>query len=103
MTRGWPRPAPGGRAGLDPNRQGTGRMAYGTIEDLPVTVRKRLTEEAQELYRRVFNEAWLAASGDDDGSPGTPRRAAAHGAAWTAVLEQYEPADEGKWQPKPRR
>jgi len=46
----------------------------------------------------VFNEAFLVAA--KDAGADAPPEAAAHRAAWTAVLKEYEPADVGKW---PRR
>lgn len=53
-------------------------MLYPTNQDLPLNVRDRLSEEAQNLYRAAFNSAidWY---GDES---------KAHKVAWCAVRSQ---------------
>jgi cation transport regulator len=58
-------------------------MPYEINADLPPSVRERLPEHAQDIYRAAFNPAFAAHAGD-------PRREeAAHSIAWAAVKRSY--------------
>jgi cation transport regulator len=58
-------------------------MPYQTNADLPSSLRRRLPEHAQDIFRAAFNHAY-AAHVDD------PRREeAAHRIAWAAVKRSY--------------
>jgi cation transport regulator len=58
-------------------------MPYQTNVDLPSSLRRRLPEHAQDIFRAAFNHAY-AAHVDD------PRREeAAHRIAWAAVKRSY--------------
>lgn len=58
-------------------------MPYQTNADLPVTLRRRLPDHAQDIYRAAFNHAYAAHVND-------PRREeAAHRIAWAAVKRSY--------------
>lgn len=58
-------------------------MPYASNLDLPLPVRHRLPEHAQDIYREAFNHAYAAHAGD-------PRREeAAHRIAWAAVKRSY--------------
>lgn len=57
-------------------------MPYASNDDLPASVRSHLPEEAQDIYRAAFNNAWVkyAAQGRED---------IAHRIAWSAVKRRY--------------
>ena len=68
-------------------------MPYGTISDLPVSVREHLPHHAQEIYRSAFNHAYMSHAGD-------PRQEeAAHRIAWAAVKRSYHKVGE-HWLPR---
>jgi cation transport regulator len=75
-------------------------MKYKELQDLPETVTKRLPMRGQKIYMQAFNDAWFAAVGNGGGGQDGSPEAAAHRMAWSAVLKEYEPSDNGKWQPK---
>jgi len=53
------------------------------VHDLPVSIRLRLPEHAQDIYREAFNHAWLEYAND-------PRQEEiAHRVAWAAVKKVY--------------
>ena len=58
-------------------------MPYGSIDDLPASVRRHLPPHAQQIFVAAFNHAWLAHAGD-------PRQEeAAFRIAWAAVKRAY--------------
>lgn len=58
-------------------------MPYATNADLPSSLRARLPEHAQDIFRAAFNNAYDAHEGD-------PRQEeAAHRIAWAAVKRAY--------------
>jgi cation transport regulator len=58
-------------------------MPYQTNADLPGSLRHRLPDHAQDIYRAAFNHAYADHSGD-------PRREeVAHRIAWAAVKRSY--------------
>jgi cation transport regulator len=65
-------------------------MLYGSVNELPDTVRHSLPEEAQEVYRDAFNKAYA----------GTPDHERATQSAWSAVRVKWEEHAEG-WRVKP--
>jgi len=65
-------------------------MPYGAISELPDAVRNNLPQDAQQIYRRAFNNAW------DEYSSRTDREATAHKVAWSAVKKKYR-KDNGQW------
>jgi len=56
-------------------------MPYASNLDLPVSLRRRLPEHAQDIYRQAFNHAWDSDGGADE--------ARAHRIAWAAVKRRY--------------
>ncbi|TAL53214.1 ChaB family protein [Pandoraea sp.] len=58
-------------------------MPYGSIADLPLSVRGHLPPHAQEIYLAAFNHAYAAHAGDAD------REEIAHRIAWAAVKRGY--------------
>lgn len=59
-------------------------MPYFANTELPDSVQRHLPEHAQDIYRKVFNNAWRQYAAD-------PRREeVAHRVAWAAVNRHYE-------------
>ncbi len=63
-------------------------MPYGSVKDLPESVREHLPEHAQEIYRAAFNNAYVEYGRDE---------ARAHRVAWGAVEKEYHRDKNGKW------
>jgi cation transport regulator len=58
-------------------------MPYRVNADLPPSVRGHLPDDAQEIFRKAFNNAWAEHAGD-------PRQEeAAFRIAWAAVKRSY--------------
>jgi cation transport regulator len=62
-------------------------MPYETVKQLPVTIRDVLPEEAKEIYRKAFNQAWEEY--DRDARIGLDQQGLAHQQAWMAVQHEY--------------
>lgn len=58
-------------------------MPYATNADLPSSVRNRLPEHGQSIYREAFNHAYAAHAGEER------QEEAAHRIAWAAVKRSY--------------
>lgn len=58
-------------------------MPYTQNEDLPPSVRHHLPVHAQDIYRKAFNNAYAAHTGDID------QEEIAHRIAWAAVKRSY--------------
>lgn len=65
-------------------------MPYASIEDLPKNIQEHLPLHAQEIYRKVFNNAWAEYSDEQT----------AFRVAWAAVKKQYEKGSDGFWRLK---
>lgn len=64
-------------------------MPYRSNIDLPPSVRRHLSDHAQDIYREAFNHAFAAHAGD-------PRQEeAAHRIAWAAVKRSYVRTEHG--------
>lgn len=70
-------------------------MPYLANVDLPLSLRSRLPEHAQDIYRSAFNNAWER-YGDGDAER---REEIAHRVAWSAVKKRYYKVD-GAWIPR---
>jgi cation transport regulator len=58
-------------------------MPYLRNDDLPISVRGRLPQHGQDVYREAFNHAWQQYAGD-------PRQEEiSHRVAWAAVKRVY--------------
>lgn len=70
---------------------------YNRIEDLPQAIRDVFPEGAQEIYLKVYDEAWDAHA--EEYEPGQEGRdSVAHRKAWTAVSHEYDKDEQtGKW------
>ena len=62
-------------------------MPYGTISELPDSVKNNLPKHAQEIYKEAFNSA--------EEQYGEESRA--HRVAWSAVENKYEKNENGRW------
>lgn len=73
---------------------------YENIQDLPNTIRDVLPEDAQEIYREVYNEAWEEHA--EEAEPGEQGRdSVAHRKAWAAMSQKYVKDEEtGRWYPE---
>ncbi len=63
-------------------------MPYDSISDLPDSVKDNLPKHAQEIYQAAYNSAWDQYDHDEE---------RAHKVAWSAVKNDYEKNDDGKW------
>jgi cation transport regulator len=63
-------------------------MPYDSISDLPDSVKDNLPKHAQEIYQAAYNSAWEQYDHDEE---------RAHKVAWSAVKNDYEKNDDGKW------
>jgi cation transport regulator len=67
-------------------------MPYFSNDDLPTSVRAHLPDDAQTIYREVFNSAWQTYADN-------PRQEEiAHRVAWAAVKRKYRKEGDA-WQP----
>ncbi|HEY0964785.1 MAG TPA: ChaB family protein [Candidatus Paceibacterota bacterium] len=80
-------------------------MPYRSRRDLPASVQATLKHvpRAQELYREVFNTAYLKYAASTMRLQGRNREETAHAVAWNAVRKYYEVGADGKWHQKPDR
>lgn len=58
------------------NVWGVATMPYGSNDDLPVSIRRRLPPHAQDIFRAAFNSAWEGYGESDR------REEIAHRVAW---------------------
>jgi cation transport regulator len=72
-------------------------MPYGSIEELPVPVRKPLPVRAQEVYKEAFNEAWSMYQRSIKRTKDQCREDIADRKAWEAVKKIYGQDNEGRW------
>ena len=75
-------------------------MPYGSVSDLPASVRDNLPKYAREVYLAAFNNAWEAYKNAEDRKGGASREEVAHKVAWTAVKNKYEKTTDGTWKSK---
>ena len=62
-------------------------MPYGTVQQLPVTIRDTLPDKAQEIYRKAYNQAWEEYQ--EEAHRGLNQQGLAHQQAWMAVKQEY--------------
>lgn len=72
-------------------------MTYNTNNDLPESVRNCLPDEqAQNIYRQAFNNAYTRYASDKTQTTQTIEEVSSK-MAWSAVGQQYEKHQDGKW------
>lgn len=62
-------------------------MPYKANEDLPKSITDHLSQEAQTLFRKVFNAVYEEYGTEEQGFK----------VAWSAVKKQYEKQGDGVW------
>ena len=72
-------------------------MPYEKLEALPDSVRNNLPEHAQEIYMKVFNNAWEEYSDPEERRGASSREEAAHKVVWAALKKEYKKDTSGKW------
>ena len=72
-------------------------MPYDSISDLPDSVRDNVPKHGQEIYKEAYNSAWDEYADPDDRRGDASREETAHKVAWSAVKNEYEKNDDGKW------
>ena len=75
-------------------------MPYDTLGDLPESIRKALSKQAQEIYRAAFNHAWDTYKDPAKRKDAASREETAHKVAWAAVKQQYKKNGD-LWHKKP--
>lgn len=77
-------------------------MPYGSISELPESVRKPLSghEQAQKIYKEAFNNAYDQYDKPSERRGKESREEASHKVAWSAVKTKYKKGENGKWQKK---
>ena len=74
-------------------------MPYGSLSELPDSVRSSLPKSAQEIYKKAFNSAWKEYSDPKKRRGRSSREETAHRVAWSAVKEKYQKSGDG-WKRK---
>ena len=75
-------------------------MPYDSIKELPASVQDNLPKQAQEIYKEAFNNAWDQYADPDKRRGDASREETAHRVAWSAVKQEYEKGDNGRWKKK---
>jgi cation transport regulator len=78
-------------------------MPYDRVSDLPDSVRNNLPKHAQEIYMEAYNSAWDQYKDPEDRRGDATREETAHRVAWSAVKNDYEKGDDGRWTKKKER
>jgi cation transport regulator len=76
-------------------------MPYKDISDLPDRIRENLPVEAQKIYLKTFNSAFLEYQDPKKRKDDSSSEVIAHKVAWKAVKYSYEKDKKGKWVKKP--
>ena len=73
-------------------------MPYGSINELPGSVKDNLPKHAQDIYKEAFNSAYQEYARPSDRKGDSDREETAHRVAWSAVKKAgYSKDDSGKW------
>lgn len=75
-------------------------MPYGSIRELPKSIKDNLPKHAQEIFKESFNSAWDNYSDPSERRGKQSREQVARKVAWNAVKQDYEKGDDGKWHKK---
>lgn len=71
-------------------------MPYQSNRDLPSSVKDHLPEQAQDIYRAAFNNAWEEYADPAKRRGKASREETAHKVAWSAVKQNYHKEGE-RW------
>jgi len=73
-------------------------MPYGSINELPESVRNVLPEHALNVYKEAFNNAYEEYAKPGDRRDDASHEETAHRVAWAAVKKAgYEKSEGGGW------
>ena len=73
---------------------------YASLTELPIGVRGNLPVQAQEVYRKAFNSAWMQYNQPAERIDDATREETSHRVAWAAVKRDYEKDERtGFWRP----
>ena len=79
-------------------------MPYDDLNDLPASVKDHLPKHAQEIYLKVFNNAWQEYKNENKRWENTSQEETAYRVAWAAVKKVYAKDEEtGMWKRKRSR
>jgi cation transport regulator len=70
---------------------------YVSIDDLPDSVQRQLSPEAQDVYRHAFNYAYMLYDDPEDRYDENSRLAACHAFAWGEVKKSSTRVGSGQW------
>jgi cation transport regulator len=73
---------------------------YASLTELPIGVRGNLPVQAQEVYRKAFNSAWMQYNQPAERIDDATREETSHRVAWAAVKRDFEKDERtGFWRP----
>lgn len=73
-------------------------MPYGSINELPVSVRHVLPDHAQAIYKEAFNHAYQEYANPAERRDDADREETSHRVAWSAVKKAgYKKGHDDKW------
>lgn len=72
-------------------------MPYSKNSDLPDSVKGKLPEHAQDIYREAFNSAYQEYRDPEKRRGNMSLEEVAHAVAWKAVEKVFTKDDSGKW------
>lgn len=75
-------------------------MPYDSTSELPESVKDTLPSHAKEIYMEAYNSAWDQYADEEEREGDRSREETAHAVAWSAVKNEYEKGDDGKWHKK---
>lgn len=65
-------------------------MPYKKTSELPKSIKDNLPKEAQEIFRKVFNNAWKQYADPENRRGDVSREVVANKVAWAAVKRKYK-------------
>ena len=75
-------------------------MPYGSVAELPKSVKDNVPKHAQEIYKEAYNSAWDQYDKPSERRGDASREETAHKVAWNAIKKEYKKGDDGKWHKK---
>jgi cation transport regulator len=72
-------------------------MPYKNNKELPEQVKNVLPDDAQNIYRAAYNNAFDEYKDPDDREGDATREEVSHKVAWAAVKNVYQKSDDGNW------
>lgn len=72
-------------------------MPYKNNKQLPEQVKNVLPDDAQDIYRAAYNNAFDEYKDPGDREGDATREEVSHKVAWAAVKNVYQKSDDGNW------